>query len=58
MKKRHPAQKPDDASPGPGKYHLGKNKNLEVTKYKSISFSTGKSRRFNASCIFNFYLET
>lgn len=28
MKKRHPAQKPDDASPGPGKYHLGKNKNL------------------------------
>lgn len=47
MKKRQPPPRPDDPSPGPGKYHLGKSKNLEITKYKSISFSTGKSRRFN-----------
>jgi len=25
-----------------------------MTKYRSISFSTGKSRRFNASCIYYF----
>jgi hypothetical protein len=58
MKKRHSTLKADDCSPGPGKYHLGKSKNLEITKSKSISFSAGKQRRFQASGKNIFYLET
>ena len=39
--------------PGPGAYNnpelLTKNKQLQVSKYTSVSFSTGKSKRFKTS---------
>jgi hypothetical protein len=39
--------------PGPGAYNnpelITKNKQLQVSKYTSVSFSTGKSKRFKTS---------
>jgi hypothetical protein len=48
LKKRHITEYANDYSPGPARYNLlaGKNNNLTMTKYKSITFSTGKGRRF------------
>ncbi len=48
LKKRHITEYATDYSPGPARYNVlaGKNSNLTMTKYRSITFSTSKGKRF------------